>query len=630
MRARAIFALGIVALAGAAAPLTAQDGPDVPGTPVATPAVPLGPGNPISVIYTNLTGDPTAQVPGFPGVEFGPGIGTTHFDRVFGSPGGDWILTADTDLPTGSDEVIVVNGAVGLFEGDPAPWAGGENAGFIETKVGVNDSGDWVFATNTDGPTGADEYVVSVSGATFTAAAQEGQPVPAIAGATWGSTLESAMIASDGTVGFVSDSVGGVPTTENEVLALGAAILAQEGVDMPTGQLGAEAWDNFDINDIWISADGSSWLAQGDLTGSTTTDDVVVVDGAVVVQEGVVLAGSGFADPVDSSGIVGVHMDPGGNWYVRGNNDVSEQDWVYSNGSVLATLGDPIYAGSIESWSDAEFLDCFFLHVANSNGDFIIGGVSDGPTATNGVLVLNNTDEVVREGDPFDLDGNGMFDDDTFFDTFGNDDGWLTDGGLFYFVATIQDGTDNRIGQGLFVADLSALLGGATDLALAKSESVDPVVAGSGPGNLVYTVTLTNNGPDDATGIEVTETLTLPAGVAVDSVTPSQGTFSDPLWTVGDVAVGNSATLDVVLTVGIGAAPGVDVISDTATITAADQTLINPGDDTVTEATSIVAGVSVLEIPTLHPLGLLLLVVALGLAAVVRMRRMRGSLQLPR
>lgn len=582
----------LVLLTQTTAPLLSQDGLAPAGVPTPSPEL-LGPVVPISVIYTNLPGDPTAQVPGHPGIEFGPGTGTTHFDRPFGSPNGNWILSADTTYATTEDEVILVNGAVVVREGTPAGWTGGaENVGLIDTQLGINDAGQFVFTTATNGPAATNDYVVLFSGGVFTAAAQEGQPIPALPPATYDDTVESAVIASDGTVGLSADGIdGGPPTTEDDILVLGATLLAQEGVTVPAGQIGTEFWENFDLNDFFISADGSSWLVQGDLTGSTATDGVVVVDGTVVVQEGVILAGSGFLDPVDTSGIVGVHMDAGGNWFVRGNNDVSEQDWIYRNGAVIATLGDPIFTGSAEVWTDAEFGDCFFLHVGNANGDYVIGGVSDGPTVANGVLVLNGTDEVVRESDPFDLDGNGMFDDDTFFNTFGNDDGVLTDAGLFYFTASIKDGSGTVIGQGFFVADLGGPQG--VDLTVTKIESVDPVAAGSGVGNLVYTVTVENLGPIDATGIEVGEALTLPAGVSEDAVVPSQGSYTAPLWSLGDLVVGASATLTVTLTVSAATSPGTDVISNTATILAADQMLINTGDDSATESTSVVGQAAV-------------------------------------
>ena len=80
------------------------------------------------------------------------------------------------------------------------------------------------------------------------------------------------------------------------------------------------------------------------------------------------------------------------------------------------------------------------------------------------------------------------------------------------------------------------------DLELAATESTDPVTAGSGAANLTHTVTLTNHGTADALAAQVDLVNTLPAGVTVDSVTPSVGSYSAPTWSVGDLGVGVSAT----------------------------------------------------------------------------------------
>jgi uncharacterized repeat protein (TIGR01451 family) len=125
------------------------------------------------------------------------------------------------------------------------------------------------------------------------------------------------------------------------------------------------------------------------------------------------------------------------------------------------------------------------------------------------------------------------------------------------------------------------------DLAVSKSESIDPVLAGSGTGNLTYVATVTNNGPSDASGVELTESLTLPSGVTVDSITPSAGTFADPTWTLGDLASGASATLTVQLTVGSSTAPATDVISNTTEVTAVNEIDTDGSNDSATESTSV-------------------------------------------
>ncbi len=513
----------------------------------------------VTTIHTDLAGDPTAAVPGFPGAQF------SSFDRPYGSPNGNWILTADTDLTTGFDEVLLVNDVVQLFEGDAASWAPGESVGFLDTQLCINDAGNWVFATNTDGATRADEYIVQSITGVLSAAAQEGGAIPgltpplSVPASTWGTTLDSPVIASDGTVGFSSDTIGGPPTTENDILVLGTALLAQEGVTQPPGQLGTEFWENFDSSDFWIDAGGTHWLAQGDLTGSTVSDDVVVVDGTVVLQEDVIIPGSGFTDPIDGSGIVGVHMDAGGNWFARGNNDTTEQDWVVRNGSVIATLGDPIFVGATEVWDDTDFADCFFLHVGNSGGDWVIGGVTNAASDANGVLVANGTVVVAREGEPIDIDGNGLFDDNANFSTFGSDDAFLSEDRMLYVVATMRDDAGASIGDAFVAIDLSALgtapnddCGGAitvTDGSPAASfDTTDTTFDGNGTcmgsPNIwyLYTATCTGTATIDLCGSSYDTTLAVYDGFTCDPLGAELGCNDD--------SCGLQSSLDVPVTAG--------------------------------------------------------------------------------
>jgi uncharacterized repeat protein (TIGR01451 family) len=80
------------------------------------------------------------------------------------------------------------------------------------------------------------------------------------------------------------------------------------------------------------------------------------------------------------------------------------------------------------------------------------------------------------------------------------------------------------------------------DLALAKTVSDTTPNLGD---TITFTVTLTNNGPDTASGVQVTDLL--PAGLTFVSATPSQGSYNDltGLWIVGTVNPGVPQTLTI-------------------------------------------------------------------------------------
>ncbi len=87
----------------------------------------------------------------------------------------------------------------------------------------------------------------------------------------------------------------------------------------------------------------------------------------------------------------------------------------------------------------------------------------------------------------------------------------------------------------------------AADLSLTKSDSPDPVLAG---GELTYTLGVHNAGPQDATGVSLSDTL--PAGVTFVSATPTQGSCSEASGTVtcalGTIASGADAGVEVKVT----------------------------------------------------------------------------------
>ena len=98
-----------------------------------------------------------------------------------------------------------------------------------------------------------------------------------------------------------------------------------------------------------------------------------------------------------------------------------------------------------------------------------------------------------------------------------------------------------------------------TDLAIAKSVNPD---AANVNDSLTFTISVRNYGPDDATGVAVSDKL--PAGYIFDSATASMGSYDEDsgLWNIGPLAATSSASLAIEVTVG-----GIDDYVNVATVT---------------------------------------------------------------
>ena len=378
------------------------------------------------------------------------------------------------------------------------------------------------------------------------------------------------ILLADGRMSISGDLIdGAVTTADDEIIVLENVLIAREGITVPNLQAGGgtNAWENFSFEDTWIDPSGTNVLILGDLLGPTTSDNVLVYNNDVVLQEGSIIAGSTFVAPIASFGIAEVSMDAAGNWMARGDN-TGGQDWVVRNGTVLASTGDPVASSvaarsfggpidgaqevpasgspatgtirmlvdtssntltyqitvtgltgvesaahihgpaapgvnagvlyplplgspkvgtinyleseeaailsgltyvnvhtdlfpggevrgqvnsTVELWDGPSGSTDTFYAATGNGSSWALMGTTTAPDNVNGVIVLNGEHVIVRERDPIDLDGNGLFDDDSFIRTFGNDDLVLLADGTLYFTATIQNSAGSQTGQGFFV-----------------------------------------------------------------------------------------------------------------------------------------------------------------------------------
>ena len=103
------------------------------------------------------------------------------------------------------------------------------------------------------------------------------------------------------------------------------------------------------------------------------------------------------------------------------------------------------------------------------------------------------------------------------------------------------DSTDNSTSETTTVTPEQA------DLSITKTDSADPVATGA---TLTYTLTISNGGPDAATGVVVNDNL--PANTTFQSATPSQGSCGSSgqnvSCTLGTIASGANATVQIQVT----------------------------------------------------------------------------------
>lgn len=309
----------------------------------------------------------------------------------------------------------------------------------FQSTMGVNDAGHLAFSAM---DTNALGFAAVWNGNGFSVSSRQNGNVEAIGpGVTYaGGAFACQLDSLDRTTLLVRLAGSGVTSANDTAIVRGGVdLMMRSGQTVPFDQDGGTqapvrsvlAAGNDGEQALAVDAAGGRMLYRGTLAlADAAKDEVLVVDNAVVVQEGVVLAGSGFTSPVRRSAATARFAGDGA-WLAMGSNlddSMVGSHWVVRDGRVIAKRGDTITACVSERWARGAADGPFVAVAGNARGDVAIAGYTDEADATqSAVLVLNGSRVLARTGDALDLDSNGLLDDGAYLEQFKLDHLELTD-----------------------------------------------------------------------------------------------------------------------------------------------------------------------------------------------------------
>ncbi|MCC6283910.1 MAG: hypothetical protein IT439_01220 [Phycisphaerales bacterium] len=422
-------------------------------------------GDTVTVIYSKVARHPSAVVPGAVDLDGNPA--TTEWraleDLIVSPDGSMWGIKGRTQLGSDLESTFVLGsglaGTTELQEGRPIPGgAPGELMDFLGSSFGRFDShNNFVYTARARGGSPSTFQKVlhrDASTSTTTIAIQMGDPILGLADAdpnpsgdeTFGNSIGSVHLLDDGTIGSQDSTIQNISSLRRPAIMYDDAAIHQANVSSVAGLGGAgtPTLATINANSFYSSADGGHRVFAGRINGFTsTTDDVLVVDDEVVMQEGSLIPGS----TVTFAAVFHHGMLTNGRWYARGD-DLSDNDWAAINGDVVVKTGDPIVPASFTAWGSV-----FLSFNTNHAGDWVLAGNTvdpDGSPDTDDMLVLNGARVLLREGDPVDLDNNGIFDDGAYIgrgnvalSAFEPNDLFITASGEVYVFVNLRSAPDD-------------------------------------------------------------------------------------------------------------------------------------------------------------------------------------------
>jgi hypothetical protein len=412
------------------------------------------------VIYTEIPTSSTSDVPG--AVDAGGSPVATKWKSIEDlrvSPDGtQWVLKGRNQLGSLDEGTVMLgsgtSGTMFMQEGQPFEGGvAGELYDFFDSRspASFNTAGDIGFSARArNGVAGTLEKVVFYDATltTHTIVIQQGDllsgtsddPGNTIGDETLGNSVGSVQLLDNGEISYAVTPIGNCHSNYYPGYFRDDTMWRQSNVSpVTTLGIGATVYDSIDFDESGTTPDGLHWFIKGDAEGEGTgSNRILVIDGTVVMQESFQINGTG---PVFGE-VFQTQMTSNGTWIARGRDDVSDV-WVVHDGTLVLETGDSV--GVDQVGVSVSAVTC------NGVGDWVAVCNTTAPDATDDVVLLNG-EVVLREGDPIDVDGNGMFDDGAFLgrgnltsSTFAANDFYLTDSRMLYFIANLHDGAGNDL-----------------------------------------------------------------------------------------------------------------------------------------------------------------------------------------
>jgi hypothetical protein len=455
----------------------------------------------LRAVFTEIASSPTSVIDGARDINGQPTLAhwTAIGDLAVRIEADEWVVRGFTDL--GDDLLWILvrgSGTTGtMFMQEGQPVEGGLpgevwNAFVDSPPVAWNAAG--LMGYSARARTTADEFekIGSFDGTSHTILMSEGAPLINLqsnpptqlcTSPTLGNSVASVHMLDSGTIAFGNTPITGCHSALYPGLFHGNSAVMQNGITpILFGQVGTEKVESFSYSAAAFTQDGKHYAAPVTTNNPQAVgDEILLIDNTAALREGQAVPGGTII--IDDT--LAVIYGPNGDLYVRGDN-LAGDDWaaraVATEGAaaspvLVAATGQPIFTGATENWGVT-----ISRFVGDSSGNFLITGNTNNPnTNLDTVIVLNNSEVLVREGDPVDVDGDGQYDDDAFVNSISS--ATLTDGNVLYFRGSLRNGAGTSLGDALTRADLGQTdcIGDTDGNGAVDADDLTTVILGWGP-----------------------------------------------------------------------------------------------------------------------------------------------------